>query len=302
MHLKESRIALAQCSAVLGNVEQNIVKHVELAERALKAGANAIVFPELSLTGYLLRDLNFEVALDPHTSKLLDPLRTLSAHISIVCGTVEADPSGAVFNSALFLEEGEVKHIHRKVYPPSYGLFEEMRYFSRGTQLRAFDSTRLGRIGLLVCEDLWHPSLPYLLGQDGAQMVITIAASPTRLTTGSNEATRSTPENYIINHEHHASFARLFGIYIAFVNRVGVEDGVNFWGGSEMLTPSGATAAKAAFFDEDLQIAEVMPSLVKQARQFSRHSVDEDLALTRQLFDEIFTRTRSVECAEEMDR
>jgi len=287
------RVAIAQCSAVLGTVERNVAEHLRLARIALAEGVQAIVFPELSLTGYTLRDLNYDVAIDPASAPELTTLRELSREITIICGGVEFDRSGAVHNAAWCFENGGLVHSHRKMYLPTYGLFEEQRYFLRGTQLRAFDSARLGRIGMLVCEDLWHPVLPYLLAQDGAQLVVTIAASPTRLGAG-HHSSGSDPDNYVVNREHHASYARLTGTYQLFVNRVGVEDGVNFWGGSELVSPSGETCVRAQFFADDLVYGEFDPELVRRARQLSRHSLDEDLPLTRQLFEEIFKRRRDV--------
>src|ERR1700722_932985 len=162
MLLKPSRIALAQISSVLGEVERNVKHHVEWCERAIERGANAIIFPELSLTGYTLRDLNFECAVGLD-SPLIAPLKKLSKKITIICGAVEQDERGAVYNAALLFEDGQVKHRHRKVYPPTYGIFEEGRYFSNGSAANAFTSEKLGRVGLLVCEDLWHPALPYVL-------------------------------------------------------------------------------------------------------------------------------------------
>ncbi len=283
MLIKPSRIALAQISSVLGNVERNVQRHVEWTERAIASGADAIIFPELSLAGYTLRDLNFDSAVS-FDAAIYAPLRELSKAITIICGAVEQDERGAVYNTALLFEAGEVNHSHRKVYPPTYGIFEEGRYFTAGRAADAFTSERLGRVGLLVCEDLWHPSLPYIEALDGAQLIITIAASPTRLASGpASQSHLSEPENYTINREHHAAYARLLGCYVAFVNRVGVEDGVNFWGGSEVVTPTGETAARAAFFQEDLVLVDIDPEQIRQARQRSRHFLDDDPNLTRRL-------------------
>lgn len=287
MYINSARLALAQVDCVLGNVARNVELHVEQIERAIAENADAIIFPELSLTGYTLRDLNFDVALDPLSAKVLDPLRTLSKQITIICGGVEEDKNGAVYNVAFVFENGGLIHTHRKLYPPTYGIFEEMRYFSRGTELQAFNSERLGRVGLLVCEDLWHPVLPYVLAQQGAQLIVTIAASPTRLDTGDDALASSEPQNYTTNREHHATYARLLGVYLAFVNRVGVEDGVNFWGGSEVMQPSGEPCVVAKFFDPDLCFASLDPSQVRQARQLSRHFLDEDRLLTQKLISRL---------------
>src|SRR5690242_16895074 len=132
MYLKRSRIALAQISPFLGDVERNVVRHLEWCDRALEQKADAIVFPELSLTGYTLRDLNFEVAVDPLTASVLEPLRKKSKELTIICGGVERAKSGGVHNAAFTFEGGELIHSHHKVYPPTYAIFEEERYFLAG--------------------------------------------------------------------------------------------------------------------------------------------------------------------------
>jgi predicted amidohydrolase len=291
MFIKRSKIAIAQISAVLGDVKKNAARHAELAQKAKVEGADAIIFPELSLTGYTLRDLNNEVALDPYTSPLLKEIRDYSKEITIICGGVERSKSGGVHNAAFVFEDGMCKHTHHKIYPPTYGIFEEERYFLAGQNATAFESTKLGRIGVLVCEDLWHPMLPYMLTYQGAQLIITIAASPTRL--GIDEHSDDmTPANYKINSEHHVSYARLFSAYMAFVNRIGVEDGVNFWGGSELVAPSGEIIKKASFFDEDLIITDIDPKAILHAREYSRHMLDENLLLTQQLLAETIATAR----------
>ena len=290
MLLKSAKIALAQTTSVLGNIAINVESHAELAKRAIAEKADAIIFPELSLTGYTVRDLNFESNIRRNDSNTLKPLKKLSKEITIICGGIEEDERGAVYNAAFLIEDGEIRHTHRKVYLPTYGLFEEGRYFRSGCDVRAFDSSRLGRIGLLVCEDLWHPALPYLHALDDAQMIVTIAASPTRLDSGDDSKTSKEPENYTINREHHAAYARLLGSYLIFVNRVGVEDGVNFWGGSEVVAPSGETIARAKFFDEDLVYCEIQPDHVRQARQLSRHFLDDNPLLTRHLLEKVIER------------
>lgn len=291
MLIKPSRLALAQTTAVLGDVHANVERHVALANRAIDLGADAVIFPELSLTGYQVRDLNFEVALClSEKPSVLEPLLELSNRITIVCGAIEEDERGAVYNAALCIEDGAVIHSHRKIYPPTYALFEEGRYFTDGTSVAAFNSRRLGRIGMLVCEDLWHPALPYVLAQDDAQLIIGIAASPTRLDTGEDALIAAEPENYIVNREHHAAYARLFGLYVAFVNRVGVEDGVNFWGGSELVSPSGEPICRCANFDEDLRTVDIDPEQVRLARQLSRHFLDDDPRFTLQLLYRVLER------------
>ena len=263
-------VAVAQIDCVLGDLKRNIEKHIHYIELAIKEGAKLILFPELSLTGYTLRDINIDVAVNPFKSNVFDDLKKLSREIIIIAGGVEEGENFGIYNSAFVFEDGQIKYVHRKIYPPTYGMFEELRYFSRGDKVRAFD-TKVGRIGVLICEDLWHISLPYILAVDGAMMIAGLAASPTRISGASEELT-----NYKINSEHHKTYARLLSVYLLFSNRVGYEDGVNFWGGSEVVDSDGEVVAAAKLFDEDLIFAEIDYNTIKRSRQFSRHFIDED--------------------------
>jgi len=263
-------VAVAQIDCVLGDLKRNIEKHIHYIELAIKEGAKLILFPELSLTGYTLRDINIDVAVNPFKSNVFDDLKKLSREIIIIAGGVEEGENFGIYNSAFVFEDGQIKYVHRKIYPPTYGMFEELRYFSRGDKVRAFD-TKVGRIGVLICEDLWHISLPYILAVDGAMMIAGLAASPTRISGASEELT-----NYKINSEHHKTYARLLSVYLLFSNRVGYEDGVNFWGGSEVVDSDGEVVAVAKLFDEDLIFAEIDYNTIKRSRQFSRHFIDEE--------------------------
>lgn len=266
------RAAIAQIDCTVGDVRENVARHMEFIESAIRQKAKLVVFPELSLTGYTLKDLAWEVAIDPHKSPLLRGLLKKSRQISIVCGGVENGDNHALYNSGFFLEDGSIRHIHRKVYLPTYGMFEEGRYFSRGRSVRSFDSKH-GRFGILICEDAWHMSVPYALAMDGAEALLCLTASPTRISGGKDDAMVQ------INHEHQRTYARLLGTYSLFSNRVGFEDGVNFWGGSVIIDPAGEALAVAKTFEEDLIAAELSSQSVRRARRFSRHVLDEDPAL-----------------------
>lgn len=270
------KVAVAQITSVLGNIEKNIEHHLKFCDIAIKNKADLIVFPELSLTGYSVKDLNFTISVDLNKTKLLDKLKAKSKKISIICGLVEEDENFSIYNSGIFISDGEVIFSHRKIYPPTYGLFEEFRYFSRGKECKAHE-TKIGKLGLLVCEDLWHLSLPYTVAMDGAQIIVGIAASPTRLAANYDKAKL---KNYDVNSEHHKTYARLLSGYFIFSNRVGFEDGINFWGGSEIVDPFGNVLAAAKLFEEDIIYAEVNFEEVRRARHQARHFQDEDLDLT----------------------
>lgn len=264
------KIAIAQISSYLGDFEKNTGKHIEYCRKAIAAKCDLIVFPELSLTGYCLKDINYEISVNPSDSEKLDGLKKISKDISIICGFAEEDENYNVFNSAVYISDGEIRKVQRKIYPPTYGIFEEFRYFSKGKEIRAFD-TKFGKSGMLVCEDMWHLSMPYLLAMDGAKILFGIAASPTRLGTDTDKF-----RNYEINSEQHRTFARLLSVYFVFCNRTGFEDGVNFWGGSEVIDPFGNVVAKGKIMDEDLFFAEIDLNNVRRARHQARHFSDED--------------------------
>jgi NAD+ synthase (glutamine-hydrolysing) len=271
------KIALAQINPVLGDIQKNIKKHLAFCDKAIRNKADMIIFPELSLTGYSIKDLNTELAVNPFTTKILEPIAEKSRKIDILCGGVEEDERFGIFNSAFYFSNGAIEFTHKKIYPPDYGMFEEMRYFSKGKKVEVHN-TKFGKLGILVCEDMWHISLPLLLALKGAKIIITIAASPTRLEINTKS---KKIKNYEINSEHHKSYARLLSSYIVFCNRVGYEDGVNFWGGSEIVDPFGTVIVLGKFFDEDIVFADIDFNKVKRARQQARHFIDEDINMLK---------------------
>ncbi len=268
-------IALAQVDSVLGDVKKNVAKHVDFVRRAKEGGAALVVFPELSLSGYSIKDLNWDVILKQENLKHIQPLIDESKDITIIAGGVEESAEFGIYNSAFLFDKGTFKTIHRKVYPPTYGLFEELRYFSPGKSVASFDCS-VGKLGVLICEDLWHLPLPYLLAQDGASVIIGLVASPTRLSPDETEL-----EIGKENVENHKTIARMLSSYVVFCNRVGFEDGVNFWGGSEVVSPGGEVVVQAKLFDEDLVFTEIDSNEIRRARQFSRHFLDDDIHLVR---------------------
>lgn len=270
--MEKLKLAVAQIRPRLGDVPWNLAHHVDFVERAREEGSNLILFPELGLTGYSVRDLNSELAL-PINDKAFGKFKTLSKKISIVVGGIVREETGAIRNALIYFEAGEIKHVHFKVYLPTYGIFEEQRYFLPGKKVEAFD-TKFGKIGLLICEDLWHISLPYLLALQGAKLILAAAASPTRLSGEGKEHSA-----HQSNSEQHKSISRLLSVFLAFTNRVGFEDGVNFWGGSEIVSPHGEVLAACKLYDEDLVSHGIDLAEVDRARLFARHFLDEDPAL-----------------------
>src|SRR5262245_49350985 len=173
------RIALAQVAPRLGAPESNLATHRERLREARDGGAELVVFPELGLTGYLLQDLAADVAMrldDPRLASLAAETKGLSAVVSFV----EESGDHRLFIAAALLEDGEIRHVHRKLFLPTYGLFDERRFFAAGDVLRATPSQLGVGLGIAVCEDFWHLAVPSLLALDGAQLLINVSSSPGR--------------------------------------------------------------------------------------------------------------------------
>lgn len=266
-------VALAQIRPKLGRVNDNLMQVEAAVERAIQKGIQLIVFPELSLTGYFLRDLVPEVALSLNSPEV-EKLKSLSQSIAIAIGFVEVAPGYQFYNAGLFLERGQIRHLHRKVYLPTYGLFDEQRYFAKGCQFRAFD-THLGRMGLLICEDMLHPPAPYILALDGATTILCMSSSPGR---GISEA--PVPASTRVWRTHLSASAVSSSCWCLFCNRVGVEDGIVFWGGSEVVFPTGESLAQGRLFDEDFVVARLEEATLRRERIHFPVLRDESLSVT----------------------
>jgi predicted amidohydrolase len=254
------RLAVAQCAPALGAFGRNMDMHDQWIARAREAGAQLIVFPELSLTGYYLKDLAGEVAVERDDPRL-DRLRAHSKHIEILAGYVERDPDTKKIHIAQgHFAAGRGRTVHRKVYLPTYGIFDDGRYFAPGESFTPFD-TGAGRAGVAICEDFWHVSVPYLYALDGVTVIFTPSASPGRGVAEGGDL--GTADSCRLMNRYVAQYLTT---YVVFANRVGHEDGIAFWGGSEVVAPDGTVVARAAEFAEDLLVAEVDPDLVARER------------------------------------
>ncbi len=263
------KIGIAQISPTLGDVESNLAKYRDQADKAYSQNCDLLLFPELSLTGYFLRDMVPNVALRLDSPEVGE-LKKLSRQISLVAGLVEETADFRFYNTAVYFECGEIKHVHRKVYLPTYGMFDEMRYFARGKQIRAFDS-RFGRMAILICEDFWHPSTVYLTYLDGASSLICLSASPMRgITDGEIQDDNARYWEWIIRF-----YAVTYKMFIAYANRAGFEDGVGFWGGSEILDPLGKRTAKARYYEDDFITSEMVSEFGSRRRTVAPSLRDE---------------------------
>ncbi len=246
------KIGLAQTYPKLGDIQANLDSHLATVEEAAAQGVELLVFPELSLTGYQVQDLVAEVALpanaaDPVFRRLLEA----SHQLDLVVGFVQEDRRNRFFIANAYLSGGEIVHVHQKIYLPTYAMFDESRFFDLGNHVRAFD-TRFGRMGMLICEDFWHLSPPYLLWMDGADVLLLNSASPGR---GLDEQDRLSGSRWVelVNQ----AYGSMFTSYVVHCNRVGYEDGKVFWGGSSIVSPDGEFLLRGTYFQEALLTHEI---------------------------------------------
>ena len=253
------KIAIAQCAPALGAMRRNLAMHQDWIGRARSAGAKLVLFPELSLTGYYLKDLAADVACaadDP----VLAPIADASRDIDISAGFVERSTDAKLHIAQGYWSGGALRHVHRKVYLPTYGIFDDGRYFGAGDRFETFESA-VGTAGIAICEDLWHLSVPYLYASGGARVIFAPADSPGRgVAEGGDLGTAASCRMM------DRFYAQYLTVYVVFANRVGLEDGIGFWGGSEVIGPDGTICARAKEFEEELLIAEIDPELVARER------------------------------------
>jgi predicted amidohydrolase len=228
------RLALAQLDARLGDVPANERRVRETLVDAAAAGAGLVVFPELYLSGYALHGVEIDTTRTPeHVAELAEsPAALVGFH----------EPG---HNSAVYVEKGAVRHLHRKLYLVDYPPFREDELYSPGSELQAFD-TGLGRMAVLICNDAWQPVLPFLAVHDGAEVLLMPSCSSTAV-----------PEAEGIWHDLTRLYAHLLGCFVVFVNRVGREAELTYWGGSHVVDPRGDVVARAPRLEEALVVADL---------------------------------------------
>jgi len=245
MHLT---VGLAQIDCRLGAVEANLEKHLEWIAHAREKSVELLLFPELSLTGYRLLHLTSRVAQRLDSSTILDRLLEAAEDMTVVVGLVEEGREGFLYNSAVVLHQGEIAHVHRKLYLPTYGIFQEGRFFGPGSQL-ALAPVYDQALGLLICEDLWHTHLARRLAMAGGKLLAVLSAGPGRVGSGPAMESQETWECLT------RSTAIVNTSWVLYCNRVGWEEGSFYAGDSHIVRPDGQIVMRAASLTEDLLVA-----------------------------------------------
>src|SRR5436305_2555910 len=237
------RVALAQLNSTVGDLGGNTEKIVDWMARARRKKADLVVLPELALTGYPPEDLLLKPSFIRDNLRQLEQVVAASKGIAAVVGFVDLDLD--IYNAAAFLHDGELKGVYHKVYLPNYGVFDEERYFQRGSRCPIFELNGV-RIGVTICEDAWYPTGPISLqAAHGAELLVNINGSPY------HRGKRVSREMMI------ATRAMDSRAFLGWVNLVGGQDQLVFDGNSVVFDPEGEQLARAASFREELLIADL---------------------------------------------
>jgi len=267
------KIALAQIRCKQEDKAENIAKIEKVVTRAKQRKADLIIFPELSVTGYVVRDQIYELAetVPGPSSKIIEGIaRKTNAYIIFGMPELSEKAKATIYNSAVFVGPKGFIGKYRKMYLPTHSVFEEKRYFRPGYHAEAFD-TPLGKIGVIICYDIFFPEVNRLTRLKGAQLIVCISASP---------ATRRAFFEVL-------TVARAIEntAFLAYVNLVGIEDGLQFWGGSRLVGPNGKILAQAKYDEEDLVMCDVNYDDIKPIETFVPTLKD----LRPELFSELKT-------------
>jgi predicted amidohydrolase len=277
------KVKIYQTSPVLLDVETNLEEVITKIRQGREEGAQLLVFPELALTGYFVGQRYHEAALRLDSKEVKRLARATEGTAAIV-GFIEESPSMNFYNSALVMKGGVILFAYRKLNLPNYGVFEERKIFSPGKRIPVFRLHGFS-IAVFICNDLWHPSLPYLGVTQKADIFVTIFNS----SEGSMGSEFSNIESWEIINKF---YSRVFGIYNVAANRVGQETfeesqvlpnnyqnetpqvlstprkpkTYHFWGGSEIVNPFGKRIVRAVLHQPDQIFAELSRDLLRRKK------------------------------------
>jgi len=251
------KLALAQIAPKLSR--QNEALHVSHV-KACEGRCDAVIFPELSLNGYALKDAVFE---DAYTQEELKSLPLLSQQCDVVFGCVFKEHH-RIYNASVYAHKSGEMTIYKKSTLPNYGLFQEARFFFKGEGIAPFQ-TQFGKTVMAVCEDLFDASLVASIAKANPDVVLVLSNSPAR-GFGEELEIQQTWETLLAACALHAK------AYVVFVNRVGFEDGLGFWGGSCVVSPEGKKISQAPLFESALLHVTLSKTLSNVQKYYLRHA------------------------------
>lgn len=272
------KIKVCQTNPLFLDLQANLEMVISKIREGQKQGAELVVFPELSLTGYFVGHRYHEVALRLDSNEI-KKLTAATKGTAAIVGFIEETPSMNFYNSALVAVDGRILFAYRKLNLPNYGVFEERKFFAPGKHVPIFRLHGF-TISVFICNDMWHPSIPYLGICQKADIFITIFNS----SQGSMGDEFSNIESWqIIN----AFYSRIFGVYNVCANRAGKEiperrfvseetkkevgpddalESYRFWGGSEIINPFGKVIASANLYEPDEIFGEISKDILRKKK------------------------------------
>ena len=251
-------VAVAQMESRLGDLDHNLSVHLTMVDRARSAGVDCLLFPEFSLTGHGPGVSALDVALKRDDPSVM-AVAAASGPMCTVFGLVEEGPAAQFYNSAIAVKEGELVFIHRKIALATYGRLEDGKHFASGRYVETFTLTPDWRVSVLICNDLWNPALVHLAALHGATLLLAPVSS-------GREAVGAEFDNPGGWERALTFYASIYGLPIAFANRVGADGDLSFWGGSRILDPYGRTLAQADADGEAMIAAEIDYEAVRRSR------------------------------------
>ncbi len=297
------KVGVYQTSPQLLELGKNLKDAVAKIKSARDDGVDLVVFPELALTGYFVGADYHKVALRMDSPEIKQLARATKGTAAIV-GFIEESRSMNFYNAALIAIDGKIEYAYRKLNLPNYGVFEERKIFSGGKTIPVFRYMGF-TIATLICNDLWHPALPYLAVTQKADLFVTLFNS---CEAAMGEEFSNIESWTIVN----KFYARIFGIYNVCANRVGDEtiagrrqldrgqdsescktgdEIYNFWGGSEVVDPYGRNLAKAKMYKPDYITATISRELVRKKRILMPYMKNDDPYFTFRELNRILTRS-----------
>ena len=275
------RVALAQVETIFADPAANVRKHLDFIRQARAAGADVLLFPELSLAGHGAGTETLRLAM-PADDPLIGELADATGPMRTVFGFIEEAPGAQFHNAAAVVRDGRLEFLHRKINLATYGRLEEGKHYAAGDRVATVALASRWRAGLLICADLWNPPLVHIAAARGATLMLAPISSAVEAV----GADFDNPGGWEINLRFHAM---TYGLPVAMANRVGREGDLTFWGGSRILDAFGRTVAQAEGTGEQLVTGTVDYADVRRARYLLPTLRDANPRLLRDEFDRLVT-------------
>ncbi len=252
------KVAVAQVESVVGDLAANLRKHLDVIAEARGHGVQLLLFPELSLTGYIAGKDALGCAIR-RTDPMVREIAAASGEMCTVFGCIEEGPAAQFHNTCLAVRRGGLAFLHHKVNLPTYGALEEGKHFAAGRYVETFALESTWRAAVLICADLWNPALVHLAAVHGTTVLMAPISSAI-------EAVGIEFDNADGWDRVLGFYAMIYGMPVMVANRVGAEGDLHFWGGSRILDPFGRIVARAGTKEEALITGVLDYQNVRQAR------------------------------------